>query len=56
MIHTCIGADVAVACFGDQHGIAADEAARFFQDYFDEAGVFLLALRDGLCLGRRLDR
>src|SRR5712692_284163 len=55
MIHARIGTDVAMACFGNQHGITADETPRFFQDYFHEPRVFLLPLGDGLSLGRRLD-
>jgi len=55
MIHARIGADVAVECFGNEHGIAADEAPRFFQDHFHEPGIFLLPLRDGPCLRRRRD-
>ena len=52
MIDTGIGAHEAVACFGDQHVIAADDAPRLFQDYFHEPGIFLLPLCDGLRLER----
>ena len=52
MIDTGIGAHEAVACFGDQHVIAADDAPRLFQDYFHEPRVLLLPLRDGLRLER----
>src|SRR5258708_3670563 len=55
MVDTGIGADEAVACFGDQHVIAADNAPRLFQDYFHEPGIFLLPLRDGLRLERGPD-
>src|SRR5260370_540505 len=56
MVHASIGTDIAVASFGNQHGIGADKAAGFFQDDFHKARVFLLPQRDGLRLGRRLDR
>src|SRR6266851_2041914 len=52
MVDTGIGADEAVARFGDQHVIAADDAPRLFQDYFHEPRVLLLPLRDGLRLER----
>ncbi len=55
MIHACIGADVAVMRFGNQHGVAANEASRFLKNNFNEARVFLLPLGDGLGLGRRRD-
>src|SRR6266851_1860212 len=56
MVDTGIGADEAVARFGDQHVIAADDAPRLFQNYFHEPRVFLLPLRDGLRLERRPNR
>ena len=55
MVDAGIGADEAVARFGDQHVIAADDAPRLFQNYFHEPGIFLLPLRDGLRLERRAD-
>src|SRR6267154_3027116 len=55
MVDAGIGADEAVARFGDQHVIAADDAPRLFQDYFHEPRVLLLPLRDGLRLERRPD-
>ena len=55
MIDAGIGANEAVACFSDEHVVAANEPTRFPEDYFHETGVFPLALRDGLCLRRRLD-
>ena len=56
MIDTRIGADVAVTRFGNQHGISANEATRFLQDYFHQTRIFLLPLGDGLCRWRRHDR
>src|SRR5260370_24750666 len=55
MIHTCIRADVAVERFGNQHGIATAEAARFFQDYFHESGVSILPPRYCFYLSRRIN-
>src|SRR5258708_33604658 len=52
MVDAGIGADEAVARFGDQHVIAADDAPRLSKDYFHEPGIFLLPLRDGLRLER----
>src|SRR5712692_805123 len=56
MIHARVGTDVAVACFGNQYRIAADETPRFIQDYFHEPRIPFLPFGDGLSLGRRLDR
>src|SRR5258708_29077508 len=55
MVDARIGANETVACVGDQHVIAADDAPRLFQDYFHERSVLLLPLRDGLRLERRPD-
>src|SRR6266852_138506 len=56
MIHARVGTDVAMACFGNQYRIAADETPRFIQDYFHEPRIPFLPFGDGLSLGRRLDR
>jgi len=55
MIDAGIGANEAVACFSDEHVVAANDAPRLLQDYFHETRILLLPLRDGLCLRRRLD-
>jgi len=54
MIDTGIGAHEAVACFGDQHVIAADDSPRLFK-ITSRAEVLLLPLRDGLRLERGPD-
>ena len=56
MVDSGIGADVAVTRFGNQHGIAANEAFRFVQDHFHKASVFLLPVGDDLRFWGRHDR
>ena len=55
MVDAGIGAHETVACFGNQHMIAANDAPRLLQDDFDGAGIFLQARGERESLRRRAD-
>ena len=54
MIHSCIGTDEAVACFGDQYRITANDAPRLLQYDFNGPRIFFQPRGDSEGMRRRL--
>ncbi len=54
MVHARVGADEPMACFGDQHAIAANDAPRLPQNDFNGARIFFQPRGDSEGLRRRL--